>query len=145
LIDYIGRHTGVWWTHKMRVPRTIAESAMYYGDHFMYLSLDTPTMWDRGHVSELVYSTLYAPQRASMAWHSALRHMPVYHPDVALIYLYPLSTDLMLRDEDRPGADRRTELYAYDLELDSVPEWSVARVPVHEWRDGRLCGGPDRT
>jgi hypothetical protein len=125
---------------KMRVPRTKAESAEFYFDHFRQLGrAGHCTIWDRGHVSELVYGHLYK-EYPTGRYFDLLRNAP-FHLEtvlpVTIVYCYPLSYDLMEPDE-REGANLAAELVRYDQELRFIEmampkRWTVYRLCTHEW------------
>lgn len=126
----LARQTGMGVT-KMRVPKTLAESKLWYAEHFVSLMNGEPTIWDRGHISELVYAPLYRPAVTSQSWTEALRQwMPALVDDVAVIYVYPGDTALMKKDE-RPEADKLAEIRGFTRELEACP-WPVYRVCSHE-------------
>lgn len=122
--------------HKMRVPRSLGQSMEFYGDHFAHLMNDERVnIWDRGHISELVYSTLYQPDRATSSWHHALRMTSRVIPDCCIVYLYPGNMELLEPDE-RPEANRYSEMNKYDRELSDVEDyWPVHRICTHHEAD----------
>ena len=121
---------------KMRVPKTMEQSREFYSDHFKsLLSSWEPMVWDRGHLSELVYAPLYRPQMTADWWTKVLRSMPELVPMVTVVYVYPGDTSLMKKEEDRPCADQSAERAAFDREL-GLCRWPVVRVCSHELVDG---------
>lgn len=122
---------------KMRVPKTLAESKAFYWDYFFQLAdSDEPMVWDRGHISELVYAPLYRPAMVDAAWTRTLRYaLPTMALEATVVYVHPGDTSLMKRDEDRPNANRDAELAAFERELRWCP-LDVHRVCSHELVDG---------
>lgn len=116
---------------KMRVPKTLTDSKLFYAEHFVSLMNGEPTIWDRGHLSELVYAPLYRPTVTSASWTEALRRwIPRLVDNTTLIYVYPGDTALMKKDE-RPEADKLAEIRGFTKELEACP-WPVYRVCSHE-------------
>jgi len=116
--------------NKMRVPKTLGQSIEFYDDHFRHLAEDEhPVVWDRGHLSELVYAPLYRPSETNSWWVRELRRRAAAIERVGLVYVYPGWYGLMLEDE-RPGANRMAEAAGYARELEHVT-WPTVRVCTH--------------
>ena len=121
---------------KMRVPKTFEQSREFYTDHFRQLmQSDVPMVWDRGHLSELVYAPIYRPGCVMDWWTKALRSIPMLVDNVTLVYVYAGTTSLMLEDVDRPNKDMAAEVAGFEREL-GLCEWPVHRICSHEYDGG---------
>lgn len=104
---------------KMRVPCALSEAVMWYEEYFDDLcGVFGSKVWDRGHLSEVVYAQLYKnychfnwPSTIWMMEEARIRTQPTF-----IVYVYPVWYQLLGLDE-RPNANLQRELSAYDVAL----------------------------
>lgn len=115
---------------KPRPPKSHDEARHLYSEFFQMLAEPGNVIYDRGHMSELVYARLYRDYDP-ISWVLDLEAEVVkQNPFIKLIYFFPIWGNL-LKDDDRPGADRTAELYLYESCL-NMSVLSVTRQRVHE-------------
>jgi hypothetical protein len=127
---------------KPRAPKTEGEARSIYADFFQALSEPGNIIWDRSHISELVYANLYRDYNP-LSWIMYLEKFAIgQNPFIKIIYYYPVWGNLLGEDE-RPGADRVAELNMYDRALNHFTFLDVTRQSVHhsnkrEWLSPEL-------
>lgn len=107
--------------HKMRVPKTLGQAAMWYEELFWEIANNRDSLiYDRSHLSEAVYAPLYRDYThhnwPSTIWHMERNCIQVKEYPIIIVYVYPVWFSL-LKPDDRPGADAIKELDAYDEAL----------------------------
>lgn len=126
---------------KPTAPSNELQALRIYSEFFLALSWQGNVIWDRGHISEMVYSSMYRDYSITnqlLSWeNSAMRS----NPFITVVYYFPIWQTLLSDDEARPNADRLAELHTYGRMLDltaltamrqpahkrNAPEW----IPVH--------------
>lgn len=121
--------------HKMRVPKTLGQAAMWYEELFWEIANNRDSLiYDRSHLSEAVYAPLYRDYThhnwPSTLWHMERNCIQVKEYPIIVVYVYPQWLSLLKKD-DRPNADVLKELDMYNLALNET-RLPVIRITKHE-------------
>ncbi len=136
---------------KLTAPTSIENTYYKYLTFFLRLNSSIPVakpyIYDRGHISEMIYGPLYRPNNYRSAnlliwlrkWERHTVQNAELYPDfrqTVIVYLYPLNTNLMLKDE-RPNANLSIELDKYRIILSNcrMPVIKIATQTQTEWRN----------
>lgn len=135
---------------KLTAPTSIENTYYKYLTFFLRLNgsipVAKPYIYDRGHISEIVYGPLYRPNNYRSTnlliwlrkWEKHTVANAELYPDfrpTVIVYLYPTNKDLMLKDE-RPNANLRVELDRYRIALtnSSMPVMKLCTQTQTDWR-----------
>lgn len=123
----------------------LANSFDYYFTWMEVLhKYDGNVIWDRAHISEGVYTSIYRPQNCNEIWPDKLYEWDSYHAyqsQPVIIYVPVTNRSIMLPDDEHPNKDMNTEIATFERIL-SKTYLPVIRLPLADqngWLDIAHC------
>lgn len=153
-VDRVGKTTLIaalnnYKRFKMTAPITPSETYLNYLSFFLKINGWTknvgPRCFDRGHISELVYGSLYRPKNyedgvlnhwiAFMELEAIISSRRYGTRATTIVYIEPCAKHLMLEDE-RPNSNRSLELetYEYMLKRSKFPIIRLKTQTENAWK-----------